>query len=194
MSGDNATSLSLLERVRLRDQDAWQRLVELYRPLVAYWCRRWGADEPDTEDIVQEVFLAVTHSLDGFERQQPGSFRAWIRGITRHKFLDQQRRRQRQPAGGAGGTEAQLRLQEFAEPDINSEEEAAEISGLYRRALELIRLAFEVRTWTAFWRTAVDAQPTELVAAELGMSAVAVRIAKSRVLARLRQEVGDLIE
>ena len=74
-----------------------------------------------------------------------------------------------------------------------SEEDAAEVKGLYQRALDLIKGEFEERTWRAFWRVTVDDQPTDLVAAELGMAAVAVRIAKSRVLGRLREEVGDLV-
>jgi RNA polymerase sigma-70 factor (ECF subfamily) len=44
----------------------------------------------------------------------------------------------------------------------------------------------------AFWRTAVDGQSAAETAAELGMSVPAVRMAKSRVLHRLRQEMGDL--
>lgn len=194
MSPDHATSPSLLERVRHQDQDAWQRLVGLYGPLVRYWCQRWGSTEDDAQDVAQDVFLAVSRGLADFERQRAGSFRGWVRAITRHKFLDHQRRHQRQPDAGAGGTEAQIRMQEVAEPDPDASGEAAEISGLYHRALELIRAHFEGKTWQAFWRVTVDDQSTNVVAAELGMTPVAVRIAKSRVLARLRQEVHDLIE
>ena len=40
-----ATSLSLLERARNRDSEAWRRLVELYSPLVFFWARRAGLAE-----------------------------------------------------------------------------------------------------------------------------------------------------
>jgi RNA polymerase sigma-70 factor (ECF subfamily) len=63
---------------------------------------------------------------------------------------------------------------------------------LFRRGLELIRRDFEDRTWQAFWRTAVDGRATADVAAELGMSPGGVRVAKSRVLQRLRSELGDI--
>jgi RNA polymerase sigma-70 factor (ECF subfamily) len=65
---------------------------------------------------------------------------------------------------------------------------------LFARALDLIRGEFEERTWSAFWRTAVDGRAAKDVGADLGMSAGAVRVAKSRVLRRLRQELGDLNE
>jgi RNA polymerase sigma-70 factor (ECF subfamily) len=192
MPNDNVTSLSLLERVRAEDQGAWEKLVRLYGPLVFHWCRRGGASEEDAHDVGQEVFLAVSSGLKDFHHQHPGSFRGWMRGITRHKLLDHYRRRERQPQA-AGGTDAWQRIEEVRDPTTESEEDAAEVSVLYRRALNLIRDQFEERTWQAFWRVTVDDQPTDLVAGELGMSAVAVRIAKSRVLGRLREEVGDLV-
>src|ERR1700732_4935583 len=50
------TSLSLLHRVRARDQEAWRRLFYLYRPLVLYWCSRWGVLHENADDVSQEVF------------------------------------------------------------------------------------------------------------------------------------------
>jgi RNA polymerase sigma-70 factor (ECF subfamily) len=67
------------------------------------------------------------------------------------------------------------------------------LSALYHRLLGLLKAGFEDRTWQAFWRVAVDGRPAADVADELGMSAVAVRKAKSRVLHRLREEAGDLL-
>ena len=55
------------------------------------------------------------------------------------------------------------------------------------------RAEFHDRTWRAFWLTAVEGRPANDVAAELAMTPVAVRVAKSRVLQRLREALGDLI-
>jgi RNA polymerase sigma-70 factor (ECF subfamily) len=64
---------------------------------------------------------------------------------------------------------------------------------LYLRALEQVRGHFDERTWQAFWLTAIDGRsPTDL-AGELGMTAGNIRQAKSRVLRRIRQELGDLL-
>jgi RNA polymerase sigma-70 factor (ECF subfamily) len=193
MGREDVTSLSLLERVRLRDESSWFRLVQLYGPLVEYWCRRGGAHVEDSADLTQEVFAAVSQGMGQFERRGQGSFRAWMRGITRNKLLDYYRRAQRQ-AAAAGGSTAMQRLQEVPDPQAGSEEDADEASGLYRRALDLIRGEFEERTWQAFWLAAVEGRDAPAVAKEMGMSPVAVRIAKSRVLARLRAEAGDLVD
>jgi len=71
--------------------------------------------------------------------------------------------------------------------------DAPAVSGLYHRALDLIRSEFAEQACQAFWKTAIEEQPSTAVAAELGMTAAAVRKAKSRILRRLKEEVGDLL-
>jgi RNA polymerase sigma-70 factor (ECF subfamily) len=190
---DNPTSPSLLQRVAARNEEAWSRLVGLYTPLVNYWCRRGGLSGEDILDLTQEIFQAVASGLEQFRGMQGGgSFRAWVRGITRHKLQDFYRHRDRQPRA-EGGTDAWRRLQEEPELPVD-EKEVAQVSALYHRAVELVRGEFEQRTWQAFWRTGVEEQTAAAVAVELGMTEVAVRKAKSRVLHRLREEVGELLE
>src|SRR5262245_8061944 len=85
---DAATPLSLLERARKSDAEAWGRLVELYRPLVLFWCYRGRLQVPDAEDLAQEVFTAAALGLAQFRRDRPGdTFRGWLRVITRNHLL-----------------------------------------------------------------------------------------------------------
>jgi RNA polymerase sigma-70 factor (ECF subfamily) len=190
---DNTTSRTLLERARNQDEDAWRRLIDLYAPLVAHWCNHGGVRGPDADDIQQQVFQAVVRNLNDFRRDRPGdSFRGWLRIITRNKLLDYFRRQENQPQA-LGGTDAHRRMQQIADHDL-PEDNSEDLGGLYHRALELVRSEFENRTWQAFWKVAVDGQAAGDVAAEMGMTPTAVRKAKSRVLLRLRQEIGDLID
>ncbi len=189
---DNPTSLTLLERVRGRDEAAWGSLLRLYAPLVERWCGHWGVRGADADDVRQEVFQAVAAGLDSFRRERSGdTFRGWLRVITRNKLIDHARRRQKQPEA-QGGSDAHRQLQQVAEREL-PEDSQEDLGGLYHRALELVRGEFEPRTWEAFWRAAVEGQAPALVAEDLGVTPAAVRKAKSRVLLRLRQEVGDLI-
>jgi RNA polymerase sigma-70 factor (ECF subfamily) len=196
-SGSQATSRSLLARVKADDATAWDRLVTLYAPLVYYWCRRCDLQDADAADVFQEVFQEVATHITRFRKEKAGdTFRGWLRTITRNKVHDHFRRLGRQP-GAAGGSDAQRRLAQLPGPPPPSEEGTAEQEAdrsLFHRGLSLIRGEFAERTWQAFWRTAVDGQPAKEVAAELSMSPVAVRVAKSRVLQRLREELGDLID
>src|SRR5262249_58062505 len=81
------TSLSLLARVRANEATAWQRLVDLYAPLVYHWCRRCGLSREDTADVFQEVFRSVAEHIASF-RPEPvgGTFPGWVRTIARHKI------------------------------------------------------------------------------------------------------------
>ncbi len=169
-------------------------MVELYSPLIRHWCRQAGLVEHDIPDVSQEIFAAVAAKLSAFDPGRPGtSFRAWMRGIARNKLRDHFARRE---VSAAGGSEVGRQLQEVPSPSSGLElsETPESVAELYRRALNLVRDEFEPRTWNAFWRTAVDGQPAPKVAEELGISPNAVRQAKSRVLRRLKQELGELIE
>ncbi|MDG3004215.1 RNA polymerase sigma factor [Paludisphaera mucosa] len=194
MGDDVPTSATLLDRARASDADAWARLVYLYGPLVRHWCARWGCVGADADDLVQEIFLAVAAGLPGFRRERAGdTFRGWLRTIARNKRLDALRRGDRDPVA-QGGTEAQWRLAQAPGPEAEADEDPIEqVSGLYHRALELVRSEFEEKTWRTFWRVAVDGLTVDAVAREAGVAPAAVRQAKSRVLRRLKQEVGDLI-
>lgn len=193
-SSSTSTQRSLLQRARGHDPAAWERMLALYGPLVLGWCRGCGLGEEDAADVFQEVFQAVAAHLAGFHRDRAGdTFRGWLRTITRNKVTDHYRRRQREPAA-VGGSEARDRLARVAgavPPDESGGPDSAE-AGLLHRALGMIRGEFEPRTWEAFWRTAVDGRAAADVAPELGMTPGAVRVAKSRVLHRLRTELGDL--
>jgi RNA polymerase sigma-70 factor (ECF subfamily) len=190
-----ATSRSLLERVKADDRAAWDRLVHLYAPLVFRWCRRWNLPDQEAADILQDVFQAVATHVASFRKESQGdTFRGWLRTIARNKVRDHFRKLGREP-GGAGGTDAQIRfamLPAARPPQEDDSSEARASRGVVGRALELIRDEFEERTWRAFWLTAVEDRVPKEVGIELGMSPGAVRVAKSRVLRRLREELGEL--
>lgn len=192
-SSCDSTSLSLLERARGRDPIAWQRLVQLYSPLVFSWARRAGLDDTDAADLVQDVWQSVSASLDRFRRDaQSGTFRGWLWTIARNKLNDHFRTRRDKPEA-AGGTEARQLLESFPEHEP-ADDTGVQEYGLLHRTLEMIRPEFEERTWRAFWAMTVDGRQAAEVGEELGMAANAVHQARFRVLRRLREEMAGLVE
>jgi RNA polymerase sigma-70 factor (ECF subfamily) len=188
------TSRSLLARLRAREEAAWRDCLTLYTPLVVRWCLRKGLAEADVADVAQDVFRKVAGHIQGYRKETPAdSFRGWLCRIT-HRTIADFYRRADAVAAPQGGTEAMLRLQQHAESSAPESEDEQETGYLYRKAVDLVRGEFSEAAWQMFWRTAVDGIPTPDVAAELGASAAAVRQAKSRVLRRLKQVVGDLPE
>jgi RNA polymerase sigma-70 factor, ECF subfamily len=190
------TSMTLLQRIRAVDvdQEAWGRLVYLYDAQIRAWAARRGATGADADDVVQDVFQEVARGVAGFRRDRPDdTFRGWLFGVTRHVLLRRSERLGRQFLA-AGGTGAMMNLNALPEDPSEESDPHAELNALYRRGLELVRAEFESRTWQAFWEHVVDGRSPSAVAADLGVSPAAVRQAKSRVLRRLREELGDLID
>jgi RNA polymerase sigma-70 factor (ECF subfamily) len=186
------TSSSLIDRVRADEAGAWDRLVALYAPLLYHWCRRWKLQDEDLADVFQEVFKTLVVHIGGFRREKESdTFRGWLRTITRNKVLDHFRKHRLEDMGGsdAGGPLSQIAAPEA--PPQADPEEVEEMRRLFFRGLDLIRGEFEERTWKAFWRTAVDGRSPKEVALELAMTPGAVRVSKSRVVQRLREELGD---
>lgn len=173
--------------------------MQLYSPLVWRWCRRYGLQAADAEDVGQDVFKSVAAGLRSFEHDQDrGSFRGWLRSVTRTRVIDFLRARQQSPAGRGGSDAYQLlqqATQQAAQQDEAGEDEISQDTQLlYQRALELIRGQFSELHWKAFQRTAVDGQPAAEVAQELGISRHVVYNARSRIMRRLREEFAELLD
>jgi len=188
------TSPSLLIRLRQREGEAWQQMVDLYGPLIVNWCRRKGLSKDDGADVVQNVFFSVARGLHHWQPEtgRDGCFRAWLWTITKNRIIDFYRAK---PFDGAAGGSSNLqRLNETHAP-INLDDaeptEELDLSELVGRAIQLVEASVEPRTWQAFWRYTIDGVGMEAVAAELQMSAASVRQARSRILRRIREQLGD---
>jgi RNA polymerase sigma-70 factor, ECF subfamily len=193
-SNSGSTEESLLSRAKRHDSRAWNDLVQLYGPLIAHWCRRCGLNSGQVSDGVQEVLAAVVRSLSTFEPQhQSGSFRAWLWTITCNKVRDIHRRERVQPMA-QGGSSALAQLHEISDqrsiPDTEPTENI-QYTQLVARALEQVQDEFEPKTWHIFQRSVIDQVSTQLVAEEFQITAASVRQVRSRVLRRLRQQLGD---
>ncbi len=193
---DDPTSFSLLQRACGDDNEAWSQLVHLYGPLVERWCRRSGLDCEDTADVFQETFRTVATSLRGFSpRKSTGSFRSWLRTIVRTRIIDLRRMQGRQLAG-QGGTDAQHRLANVADPLCNDDGEVAaeERSLLVHRAMQLIKPEFSEQNWKAFQEVALLGRSAIEVAGDLNVNPQTIRQANYRIRRRLRLILQDLTE
>jgi RNA polymerase sigma-70 factor (ECF subfamily) len=178
------TSWDLLRSVQGDSPEGWRRLAELYAPVLRRWCRRAGLGDADADDVTQEVFLTLRRHLGSFRRDRGcGRFRAFLSSVTRTRIADHRRRRARQPPLLDADALALLQDQTLDAGAVDPEFRDLEL----RRALDLVRGEVTAATWQAFWRTTVEGRPAEDAAAGLGLSAGAVRLARLRVLRRLRR-------
>lgn len=192
----NETRHSLLQRVQTGETDAWKDLVDLYRPLILAWLNRQGVPAGDLEDLSQEVLLSVVKQLPSFQHSgHRGAFRSWLRTIVCRRTADYWRAldSDTRARGGSGATAA---LQQIADPDseLNRQWDEEHDRYVFRCLLKLVEEEFEPLTLQAFRRLALDGISGAEAAQELGLSVAAVYVAKSRVLARIRQEAEGLID
>lgn len=195
--GPRSVSTSLLDRLKVNSLESWRRLVYLFGPLVYQWCRQSGLQPADANDVGQDTFRAVADGICKFRRSRPeDTFRGWLWKIARNKIVDFHRRQRKEPQA-VGGSLAQDRWEDLAAPktqEIGIPSHLQTPGSVYHRALDLIRGQFEQHTWRAFWRVVVDGCKPAQVAEELGLSINSVYLAKSRILRRLRDELGDVID
>jgi RNA polymerase sigma-70 factor (ECF subfamily) len=156
----NTTPVSLLERLRLPDQqDAWRRFVALYTPLLYYWARKVGLSSPDVEDLVQDVLVLLVRKLPEFNYQPGKRFRGWLWTVLINKYRENYRRRD--PVTSAAAEQ----LCTLAAPDDLVEIGEAEYrEHLVRQALRLMQAEFQPTTWKACWESVMEGKSAEALA------------------------------
>jgi RNA polymerase sigma-70 factor (ECF subfamily) len=188
------TSPSLLVRIRdAADREAWRLFVDLYGPLVYALGRRHGLQDADAADLTQDVLQSVASAVRSLQYDpRRGSFRGWLYTIVRNRLLDAQRCRC--PVQGSGDTAVQHWLESQPAPEPEPSWDRDYERRVFAWAAERVRVDFRPSTWQAFWLTAVEGLSTEEAGRRLGMSLGAVQVARSRVMARLKETVRPLLE
>ena len=190
------TRVSLLLRIQdPADHKAWNEFIGLYASIVYAFARKRGLQDSDAADLMQEVFRSIAKAIGGWTYDSnKGKFRSWLYAITRNKvfnFLDAQRRQPR----GSGDSNIHRRLDEQSDGTDEREEWDREYERkTFAWAAEQIEGEFHKNTWRAFWMTAVEDKSVKEVGDKLGMSAGAIYVAKSRVIARLREKIAEVRE
>jgi len=196
MDNSQATRSTLLVRLNDgQDSRAWPEFVEIYSPIIFEFARRYGLQDADAADLMQEVLRFVSRSICNFRYdRERGPFRGWLRAVARSRLHDFWAAR-KQNVPGSGDTRVLDQLEQVpSEEDAEAVWEQEYRKSIFEWATEQIRDRFEDSTWQAFWQASVEGQSTKEVALALGMTEGAVYIAKCRVLARLRQKVQEIEE
>ncbi len=187
-----ATNETLLARVRdPKDREAWEEFVSIYRPLLYRVGRRYGLQDVDAQNLVQDVLQKVTRQVERWESGKPsGGLRRWLATVARNAAIDAIRRVR--PDAAQGGTSVHDRLQGLSErPDSSEAELQRELDRqAFRWAAARIRDEFTDSTWSAFWRTMVEGESCGEVAESAGRTLGSVYTARSRVMQRLQKEVN----
>ncbi|MEO1614912.1 MAG: sigma-70 family RNA polymerase sigma factor [Planctomycetota bacterium] len=179
------TRLSLIIKLTdRRNDDAWAEFVQIYQPVVQRFVQRRGLQHADAAEITQEVLSRVAKSIESWDPEhRQGSFRGWLYQLTRNQTIDFLRKRKPEIAWsdvGDSGTDLSL-PSETASSEFQAEYEKQ----LFYWATEKVRSSFKPANWQAFWKSTVEGDSIEKVAADLGMECGTVYVARSRIMSRL---------
>jgi RNA polymerase sigma factor (sigma-70 family) len=187
---DFPTRPTLLARVRDRsDAESWREFYEYYQPLLMRYLRRLGLKEHAADDVIQDVFARLLHSLPDFTLGgKPGRFRGYLWKVTFSALVDQARHaRVRRHAE----EEWVRRLRDADESEsrkMEAEWDQAERQHRMDIAMRRVRSVTSARSWACFEQRLLRDRPATAIAAELGITANAVFVYASRVLKAVRAE------
>lgn len=179
------TSTSLLIRLKKDDAEGWERFDSFYMPLVKRWCHRLQI--ADREEIAQRTAERVRGAIARFDRRQQGSFRTWLRTIVENLLKDFYR-----DAESMEPTLLDDILRTFSRPtplELSKDKRL-----LYERAIAVMRRDFCEKWIRCFEGIVVHEISAKELAEELDMQIGAVRTAKFKILKRLKEEFGELLD
>lgn len=177
------SSRSLLGRIQQGQKDAWKRFAALCLPLIYQWALGQKLASADAQRFAQEAFLRLIDQLSEYFSASRPSFRDWLQSLVleawRCRMPEKAQMSPNDEPHPMGGSDV------FAEPQYQQKVTA--------HWLEIARKDFTPSTWSAFEQSALKARSLREVALSLGMTPIAVVVARHEVLSRLRQELEDLL-
>lgn len=182
------TRASLL--IKLRDHQnasAWRSFTDLYSPVIRKTAIRMGLQTADVENVVQEVLLAISQSIDQWlDNPHRGSFRGWLSRIAKNKTLDLLTRKATRPENGPS-REWEAIPAATSELSIYWDQEYR--WEVFVRAAKQVREAVAETTWQAFWLSTIENRTVADIARQLEVREGVIYLSRCRVLDRIRKLV-----
>lgn len=188
---DTSTTLLLRLRQDPPNEAAWSTFVERYGRLLYGWCRQWGLQRADAEDVTQNVLLDLARQMRDFQYDPDLRFRGWLHTIAYRSCFRYLSARTRLAAGDVEAELDRLCSPE-AHSDFLSRLQVESDRELLELAKGLVRARVHPRTWEAFRLTAEEELPGTEVARRLDMRVGTVFVARSKIQKMLRDECRRL--
>lgn len=182
--------------VQVRDPEnraAWEQFVSIYRPVIFRTAVARGMQEPDAQDLAQQVLLAVASAIGRWEqRGESTRFRHWLRAVTRNAIVNALTRGPKDRAVGGSSIQALLVQHQQPDPETESIIDWEYRRQLYRQAARIVRGDVQGDTWRAFELTVIDGNSNRTAAELLGKSLGTIYTARCRIMQRLRDVIAEL--
>jgi RNA polymerase sigma factor (sigma-70 family) len=182
VSEDRCDPRRLVELVRNGEPSALDDITRCYGERLLAAGRRHCRTHAEAEDAVQDTLLLAATGAASFREE--GSLEGFLTRIVARAC----RRLSRGHKNAAGAHDADV---ELVDPDASPEARAAEAE--LRAALSELLLELEPSDRAVLLLSEVEDYSAPEVAAELGLSAGAVRVRLTRLRKRLREGLGSFL-
>lgn len=185
------TRYSLLSRLQNRDdQVSWRDFFDTYWRLIYSIALKSGLTEAEAQDVVQETIICVAKDIEKFKRDRTlGSFKGWLRNLTRWRIGDQLRKREPVVLVENSGFLEPPELPDPADAVLEKIWEEEWRANLMAAAAERVKRRVREEHYQIFDLNVVRQWPANKVAKALGVNIAQVYLAKHRMLALIKKEV-----
>jgi RNA polymerase sigma-70 factor (ECF subfamily) len=190
------TRYSLLSRLQnWDDQDSWKVFFDTYWRLIYSIALKSGLTEAEAQDVVQETIICVAKDINKFKRDRAlGSFKGWLRNITRWRIADQLRKRnpntsEENISPENPGLPELSEIPDHVDAGLEKIWEDEWQSNLMEAAMERVKRRVKEEHYQMFDLNVVRQWPASKVARTLEINVAQVYLAKHRILALIKKEI-----
>jgi RNA polymerase sigma-70 factor (ECF subfamily) len=191
------TRYSLLSRLQnWEDHESWKDFFNTYWRLIYLVALKSGLTETEAQEVVQETVISVAKGIHKFERNQSkGSFKGWLRNLTRWRIVDQLEKRTPSGRNNQALTAADVEpvdLEEVPDPGRTGIEVMWENewrTNLFEAAVERVKQQVKEEHYQIFDLYVVRGWPVLKVARTMNVSAGRVYLIKHRIASLIRKEI-----
>ena len=196
------TRSSLLSRLKdEEDQSSWLEFFNSYWKMIYNVSRKSGLSHEDAQDVVQDSILTVVRRIKKFKYdREKGSFKGWLKVITRSRILDHWRKQKRRPAEQNSGPQANNQ-EEIIEsiPDSRGFEleriwDQEWQNNVHAIALDRVRQIVSAKQFQIFDCYVLKEWSVNDIKIKLGFSSGQIYMAKYRVGKLLKHELEQLLK
>jgi RNA polymerase sigma factor (sigma-70 family) len=191
------TRYSLLSRLQnWDDQDSWRDFFDTYWHLIYSFALKSGLTEAEAQDVVQETIISVAKDIQKFRRDRSlGTFKGWLKNLTRWRIADQLRKRTRLNPEEAdkrlrGGE--MMEVPGVTDAGLESVWEQEWEANLLETAMRRVKRRVREEHYQMFDLYVLKQWPVRKVAQTLDVSVGQVYLAKHRISLLIRREIRAL--
>jgi RNA polymerase sigma factor (sigma-70 family) len=195
------TRATLIDRLKnWQDQASWQDFFDTYWKLIYGLARKFGLNEEDAQDVVQETLVSVANHMPNFKYDPKlGSFKSWLRTLIRWRISDHIRKRGQATTvpihTETEGNEDTFALKELPDKSAQTMDQFYEQEwqkNVLDAAVAKVKRKLDPQKYQIFDFYVNREWPPEKVAAAFNISVDQVYLAKHRITELIKSEAKRL--